>query len=194
MEEGLWLSEEWANSNEAVCSDESCLAMAHSSKLLQVPGCQKPSIVPDSPAGLTAMDHGAKISSFSQMKTTLTSSSLVFHPPPQTFPLIKSSYFPGYRVMEHRVASSFLPQFTSTKELFPSLSHELLYNSPDLCLYVACIQSEGWRKSSKFSSKLNSSLHHSCHLVKSPSYPSTSTEQSPSKPWSIHRRSTLSLN
>lgn len=144
-----------------------------------------------------AHSHGpwgyGKISSFSQMRTTLTSSSLLSPPPPQTFPLIKSSYFPGYRVMGQRVASSLLPQLTSTKEWFPSLSHELLYSSPDLCLYVACIQSEGWMKSSKSNSKLNSSLHQTCHLVKSPSYSSTSTEQSPSKPWSIHRKRTLSL-
>ena len=55
MEEGLLLSEGWAPSNEAVCSTESCLAVAHSSELLQLPGCQKPSIVPDSPAGLRAI-------------------------------------------------------------------------------------------------------------------------------------------
>ena len=58
MEEGLLLSEGWAPSNEAVCSTESCLAVAHSSELLQLPGCQKPSIVPDSPAGLRAIDRG----------------------------------------------------------------------------------------------------------------------------------------
>lgn len=154
MEEGLRLSEGWAHSNEAVCSDESCLAMAHSSELLQGAWVSEAINCPR----LTCWAHShepwgyGKISSFSQMRTTLTSSSLVSHPPPQTFPLIKPSYFPGYRVMEHRVASSLLPQFTSTKEWFPSLSHELLYNSPDLCLYVACIQSEGWIKSSKFSS------------------------------------------
>lgn len=108
MEEGLPLSEGWAYSNEAVWSIESCLAMAHSSELLQLLRCQKPSIVPDSPAGLRAMDHGAMTSSFSQMRPTVTSSSpvslLSSH---QTFPLIKSYYFSGYRVMEHRVASSF---------------------------------------------------------------------------------------
>lgn len=108
MEEGLLLSEGWARSNEAVCGIESCLAMAQSSELLQPPGCQKPSIVPDSPAGLRAMDHGAKTSSFSQMRPTLTSSSTVSHPSShQTFPLIKSCYFSRYKVMEHRVASSF---------------------------------------------------------------------------------------
>lgn len=108
MEEGLPLSEGWANSNEAVCGTESCLAMAHSSEILQLPGCQKPSIVPGSPAGLRAMDHGAKTSSFSQMRSALTSSSPVSFPSShQTFPLIKSCYFSGYRVMKHRVASSF---------------------------------------------------------------------------------------
>ena len=107
MEEGLLLSEGRGPSNEAVSSTESCLAMAHSSELLQLPGCQKPSIVPDSPAELRAMDRGATTSSFSQMRPTLTSSSSVSLPLPQIFPLIKSRYFSWYRVTEHRVVSSF---------------------------------------------------------------------------------------
>lgn len=107
MEEGRLLSEGWAPSNEVVSSTESCLAMAHSSELLQLPGCQKPSIVPDSPAELRAMDRRAKTSSFSQMRPTLTSSSLVSLSLPQIFPLSKSHYFSWYRVTEHRVAASF---------------------------------------------------------------------------------------
>lgn len=168
MEEGLPLSEGWANSNEAVCGTESCLAMAHSSEILQLPGCQKPSIVPGSPAGLRAMDHGAKTSSFSQMRSALTSSSPVSFPSShQTFPLIKSCYFSGYRVMKHRVASSFfLTVHIHQGVISFSFTWGTVQQSRYFAIYVACIQTKGYRKFRKLCSELSNSHHHFCQLVK----------------------------
>ena len=149
----------WAHSNEAVCSNESCLAMAHSSELLQVPACQKPLIVPDSPAGLRAMNHGAKIPSFSQMKLTLTSSSLVSRPPSLNIPIDQVLLFSW--VQSHGTQSSII---ILNQRSHPPKSHFLLFHMNRFPIAQAfafmwpTMQCEGWRKSRKFSSKVNTSI------------------------------------
>lgn len=135
MQEGLLLSEGRAPSNEAVCSAESCLAMAHRSELLQLPGCQQPSIVPDSPAGLRAIDRGGLgIIILPDETPHLPLHRRHLSPSPKhshrSSPVFSPSTESRNREQRHHSSS----QVISTEKLFPSLSHELLSDSPDLCL------------------------------------------------------------
>ena len=108
MQEGLLLGEGWAPSNEAVCSAESCLAVAHRSELLQLPGCQEPSIVPDSPAGLRAIDRGGSdIIILPDETPHLPLHRRHLSPSPEHSHRSSPVFFSRYRVTEQRVASSF---------------------------------------------------------------------------------------
>lgn len=97
-----------AHSNEAVCSNKTCLAMAHSSELLQLAAVRSHQLSQTHLLGSEPWTKGQKHHHSLRWDPHFPLHHWFPSPPPQTFPLIKSRYSSGYRVMEHRVASSFL--------------------------------------------------------------------------------------